>query len=69
MVGDKLTEYASLESAYEVDTDPHISGTIRRGGDRTEFWLSAPRPKGFTIDEWENIQEAKWSRIFRKENV
>lgn len=58
-------EYASLESAYEVDADSHIGGTVTRGiNGSTEFWLTAPRPKGTSLDEWERLQQEKWDRIF-----
>ena len=65
-----VCEYATLDDIDQIEADPHIKGTIRRGGDRLEFWLSAPRPARYTIDEWEEIQEAKWNRIFgKKEKV
>ena len=55
------------------DTDyrgnTHIKGTISRGGGNLEFWLSRPRPAGFSIDEWEEQEQAKWERIFPKEAI
>ena len=61
-----MAEYATLDDIDEIEADPHISGTIPRAGGKLEFWLSAPRPAGISIDEWEAIQQAKWNRIFGK---
>ena len=68
---DKLAEYATFEEEtgyYEGEKNLHISGTIPRGT-KLEFWLSRPRPQGVSIDKWEEIQQAKWNRIFRKKET
>lgn len=59
-------EYATLDSAYKVDADPHIGGTITRAGGKTEFWLTIPRPSHISLDEWEKLQQEKWEKIFGK---
>jgi len=62
--------YATFEEStgYTEEKDLHIKGTIpRRNG--TEFWLTCPRPSGVSIDEWEEIQQAKWDRIWGKREV
>lgn len=58
-------EYATMDT-IEDDADPHISGTIPRASGKLEFWLSAPRPAGVSIDEWDKLQQAKWNRIFKR---
>jgi len=61
---EKKNEYATLDTIVP-EANLHISGTIpRKNG--LEFWMSIPRPKGVSVDEWEEIQEAKWQRIFGK---
>ena len=60
-------QYATFDESagWTEEKDLHIGGTIpRRHG--LEFWLSIPRPKGISVDEWEGIQQAKWDRIFNK---
>ena len=47
------------------EADLHISGTIPRPKG-LEFWLSRPRPKGISIDEWDRLETEKWERIFPK---
>jgi len=51
------------------EADLHIRGTIPRGGGKLEFWLSRPRPRGVSIDEWDRLEQAKWNRIFKKEAI
>ena len=63
----KENRYALMDDPI-MDEPPnlHVSGTIpRKKG--LEFWMSQPRPEGVSIDEWEDIQQAKWARIFKKE--
>lgn len=57
-------EYATMDT-IEDDADLHIRGTIPRPG-RLEFWLTQPRPRGMSIEEWEEITRNKWDRIFGK---
>lgn len=59
-------QYATLDDLDTIQADPHISGTIPRPGGATEFWLTAPRPRNVSIDDWERIQQDKWERIFGK---
>ena len=71
MVGKDLQPIGNQWATFEESTgwteekDLHISGTARtvRG---TEFWLSRPRPKGISVDEWERLEQEKWDRIFEK---
>ena len=60
-------EWALADDAWKDGADPHIGGTIPRSGGRLEFWLSAPRPKKYTVDEWDKICQEKWDRIFHKD--
>ncbi len=64
------TKYATFDedTGYTEEADLHKRGTIPRGT-KLEFWLTTPRPKGVSIDDWEEIQQQKWDRIFgKKEN-
>jgi len=61
-IGNKWATFDE-DTGYTEEKNPHISGTIPRGT-KLEFWLSIPRPKGVSVDEWEEIQQAKWDRIF-----
>jgi len=68
---DKLAEWATFDEEhgyYEREKDLHVHGTISRGG-KLEFWLSRPRPVGLSIDEWEELEESKWNRIFGKKEA
>jgi hypothetical protein len=58
-------EWATLDTIDTHDKDLHINGTIRTSKG-TRFWLTAPRPDEYTIDEWEKIQQEKWDRIFKR---
>ncbi len=57
--------YATFEegTGYTTEANPHIGGTIPRGTS-VEFWMTAPRPKGVSYEEWEAKQQANWDRIF-----
>jgi len=66
------TEWATPENELPYTPHIHIGGTVtkkRNGKVFTEFWMSRPRPEGVSIDEWEELEEAKWKRIFGKENA
>ena len=61
------TEWATDKNDLPYIPALHMKGTIvknRDGKTLTEFWLSRPRPRGVSIDEWEEICDAKWRRIF-----
>ena len=63
------TEFATKDNELPYTPDLHISGTIvknRNGKTFTEFWLSRPRPKGVSLDDWEEQEQAKWNKIFGK---
>ena len=63
------TEWATPENDLGYTPDLHIGGTItrnRNGKTLTEFWLSRPRPKGVSLDDWEEQEQARWDRIFPK---
>lgn len=57
--------YATFDedTGYTTEANIHIGGTIPRGTS-LDFWMTRPRPKGISLDEWEALEEAKWSRIF-----
>lgn len=59
--------YATFEekTGYTPEANPHISNTIPRGTS-LEFWMMTPRPTGVTFDAWEEKQQQKWDRIFKK---
>ena len=61
------TSYATFdeETGYTTEKNEHIGGTVSRGTS-TEFWLSRPRPKGISIDEWDRLEQEKWERIWGK---
>ena len=61
------TSWAKVEDIIP-ESEPHVRGTIPRPRG-LEFWMTAPRPKGYTVDEWDRIQTEKWERIFKKENL
>jgi len=61
--------WATPENDSPYTPDLHIGGTItknRNGKTLTEFWLSRPRPKGVSYDDWEAQEQARWDRIFPK---
>ncbi len=58
------TTYATLDTVLD-EQETHIKGTIPRPKG-LEFWLSRPRPHGVSVDEWEELEEQKWERIFGK---
>ncbi len=62
--------YGTFEekTGYTEEKDLHIHGTIPRGT-KLEFWLTRPRPKGINIDDWEVEEEARWDRLFGKEET
>jgi len=62
-------EYATEENDLPYVPDLHVRGTIPRGGGRLEFWLSRPRPKGFSVDEWDRLEQERWDRIWSKEAI
>jgi len=61
------TEYATEDNDLPYVPDLHIKGTISRGtnGSR-EFWLTRPRPRGVSIEEWDRLEQEKWDRIWGK---
>lgn len=64
---EKKNQYATMDSVLPGKI-LHKRGTIERSG-KLEFWLSQPCPRGVSIDEWEEIQQAKWERIFGKKET
>jgi hypothetical protein len=60
-----MAEYATVDTIND-EADIHIRGTIPRAGGKLEFWLTAPRPKDISADEWERKQQEKWDRIFKR---
>ena len=61
--------YATPENELGYVPDLHIRGTIPRGGGKLEFWLSQPRPKGFSVDEWDRKMQDKWERVWGKKEA
>ena len=66
-----MNEWATPENDDSGEPNLHISGTMvktRNSKTFIEFWMSQPRPKNVSIDEWEAQQEAKWERIFGRKH-
>lgn len=61
--------YATPENDMPYVPDLHVSRTIPRGGGKLEFWLSRPRPKGYSVDEWDRLEQTRWNRIFGKQEA
>ncbi len=59
--------YATFEekTGYTEEKNIHIGGTIPKGTSIV-FWLTRPRPKNVSYDEWEAQEQAKWERIWGK---
>jgi hypothetical protein len=66
-----VSDSTTMENAWATtdtiipESTPHIKGTIQRGK-RTEFWLSRPCPTGVDPDDWEESEQARWDRIFKR---
>jgi hypothetical protein len=58
------TEWATMDTVLP-ESDLHVSGTMR-GPRGTSFWLTQPRPKGVSLDEWEAKRQENWDSIFGK---
>lgn len=64
---EKRNRYALMDDPVMGEpADLHVRGTIPRAGGKLEFWMSAPRPKGVSVEEWDKIQQAKWDLAFPK---
>lgn len=56
-------QYATMDT-IRTDaefTDVHTKGSIRKGTG-TEFWMTSPRPKGWSYDEWEEYTQDRWDK-------
>lgn len=63
----KENKYALMDDpVMDEPHAPHVKGSTRKGKG-VEFWMSQPRPQGVELDDWEEWQENKWERIFRKD--
>lgn len=58
-------EWATEDNELPYVPDLHVGGTVQRPNGIT-FWLTRPRSKGISVDEWETQEQAKWDRIFGK---
>jgi len=63
------TYYATPENDLPYVPDLHTRGTIPRAGGKLEFWLSRPRPKGYSVEEWDELEQERWDRIFGVKEV
>jgi hypothetical protein len=63
--GESGVQYATMDTVLP-DKDLHVNGTINRGGN-LEFWLTQPRPRGVSVEEWDKITQEKWDRAFKRE--
>jgi hypothetical protein len=57
--------WATEESVLPI-SNLHISNTKVGPGGSVSFWLFPPRPKGYTPEEWEQVTQDRWNRIFPK---
>jgi hypothetical protein len=64
MPGQGGTQLATMDTVLP-DADVHTKGTIRKGsyGDIV-FWMSTPRPKELTIEEWDAYRQKRWEKAF-----
>jgi hypothetical protein len=58
------SQYATVDTILP-DTDLHTKGTIRRRGN-IEFWLTSPKPKDVSVEEWEKYTQERWDRAFTR---
>lgn len=64
---EKRNQYALMDDPImDEPADLHVRGTIPRGNGKLEFWMSAPRPKGMSQDQWDKIRQARWDLAFPK---
>ena len=62
----KETKYAFMDDPIMNEPpDPHVKGTIERGS-KKEFWLSRPCPPNVNPDNWEESEQARWDKIFKR---
>ena len=59
------SQYATMDTVLP-DANLHVRGTIPRKGGRTEFWLTSPRPRGMSMEEWDEITTDRFDRAFGK---
>ena len=60
------SQYGTVDSILP-DANLHVRGTIprfRNGHAVTEFWMTAPRPRGVKQVEWDEITQARWDQAF-----
>lgn len=63
---EKRNEYAFMDDPImDEPPDPHVRGTVRTAKG-TKTWVGQPRPKGWTVDDWEKFTTERWERIFGK---
>ena len=65
--GQGENQYATMDTVRTdaAYTDVHIKGSIRRGSG-VEFWMTSPRPKGWSYKAWEKHTQDRWDRAWRK---
>ena len=61
-------KWATMDTVLP-ERDEHVRGTIRGPGGKLTFWLSQPRPKGVSTDEWEALCQERWDKIFPKKEA
>lgn len=62
------TQWATMDTVLP-QKDLHIANTKVGPGGTVTFWLHQPRPQGVSLEEWEQITQDRWDRIFRKERA
>ena len=61
-----IEPYATMDTVLP-DHDPHTRGTISGPGGSLIFWMTRPRPDGWTYEEWERYTQDRWNQAFAKE--
>lgn len=60
--GEGGSQWATMDTVLP-DADLHTRGSINRAGN-LEFWVTSPRPRGVSYEEWERITQKRWDRAF-----
>lgn len=60
-------QYATMDTIRTdaAFSDVHTKGSIRKGNG-TEFWMTSPRPKSWSYEDWEEYTQDRWDRAWQK---